>query len=65
MTFQITVRHGGRHQRYHIFTVEAPDIGTALSKAAAELPEEIATDGDLAEIRIAVDPEARPFHGEE
>ena len=65
MTFQITVRHGGRRQRYHTFTVDADDIGAALLGAAAEIPPDIAADGDLVEIRVAVDPDARRFVGEE
>ena len=64
MQFQITVRYGGRHQRYHTFTVEADDARQALTVGAAEIPDEIAPQADLVELRIFVDPEKRPFMGE-
>lgn len=61
MNFQITVRYGGRYQRYHTFVVEAPDAREALATAAREIPDEIAPQADLVELRIAPDPEKRPF----
>lgn len=64
MLFQITVRYGGRHQRYHTFQVEAPDAREALVRAAGEIPDEIAPQADLVELRVWVDPEKRPFLGE-
>jgi hypothetical protein len=59
-TFQITVRYGQRYQRYHTFTVQAPDVAVALRQAADQLPAEILPEADLVELRPAVDPDARP-----
>lgn len=61
MHYQITVRYGGRHQRYHTFGVEASDAAQALSAAAAQLPPEIASETDLVELRVAADPEKRTY----
>ena len=65
MRYQITVRYGGRHQRYHTYAVEAPDASRALEAAAEQMPPEIAPEADLVELRIAVDPEQRSYLGEE
>jgi hypothetical protein len=64
MRFQVTVRYGGRRQRYHTYVVEAGDAREALGTAAENLPVEIATDVDLVELRIAVDPDRRAYVGE-
>ena len=64
MRYQVTVRYGGRRQRYHTYAVEAADAGAALRAAAAEMPDEVRTDADLVELRPAVDPEARSYVGE-
>lgn len=64
MTFQITVRWGGRSQRYHTFTVEAADVREALDAAAREMPDPVAADADLVELRVAVDPDKRQYLGE-
>lgn len=61
MNFQVTVRYGGRYQRYHTFLVEASDAREALSAAAAAIPDDIAPQTDLVELRVAVDPERREF----
>ena len=61
MNFQVTVRYGGRYQRYHTYLVEAQDARVALEMAAAEIPDEIAPQADLVELRIAVDPEKRAY----
>lgn len=61
MRFQVTVRYGGRSQRYHTYAVEAADAREALSAAAAEMPAEIAPQADLVELRVAVDPDRRAF----
>ena len=61
MNFQVTVRYGGRHQRYHTFSVEVDDAKAALKSAATILPLDIAADVDLVELRIAVDPDARSY----
>lgn len=63
MRFQVTVRYGGRRQRYHTYVVEAGDAREALGTAAENLPVEIATDVDLVELRIAVDPDRRAYVG--
>ncbi|MEX0935916.1 MAG: hypothetical protein WD013_03355 [Gemmatimonadota bacterium] len=59
--YQVTVRYGAPRHRYHQFTVEAPDIRGALTRASAELPDEVAEDGELVEIRPFVDPDAREY----
>ncbi len=61
MRYQITVRYGGRHQRYHTYAVEAEDARTAMRVAAEQMPTEIAPEADLVELRIAVDPEKRAY----
>ena len=61
MNFQVTVRYGGRQQRYHTFNVQADDAIAALQSAASLLPPDIAADVDLVELRIAVDPDARSY----
>lgn len=61
MTFQITVRYGGRHQRYHTYAVEADDARLALEAAARDMPDAVAAEADLVELRIAVDPDAREY----
>jgi|GEM_PF-275246 len=61
MEFQVTVRYGHARQRYHLFTVDAGEIGEALEAAAEGLPDDVAREGTLAEIRLAVDPEARRY----
>lgn len=59
MDFQVTVRYGGRRQRYHTYAVQAADAREALAIAARELPAEIGAEADLVELRIAVDPDRR------
>lgn len=61
MDFQVTIRYGRPRPRYHIDRVEAGDLREALQKAAAGIPEEIAADADLAEVRPASEPEARDY----
>ena len=61
MNFQVTARYGGRHQRYHTYSVQADDAKAALEAAAAALPTEIAPQTDLVELRVAVDPDARSY----
>lgn len=65
MQFQITVRYGGRYQRYHTYTVEAADASEAMITGAEEMPEDVAEEADLVEIRTFVDPDARTYVGEE
>jgi len=61
MNFRITVRYGGRRQRYHTYSVEAEDARSALEKAARDMPDEVAPEADLVELRVAVDPADRAF----
>ena len=61
MNFTITVRYGGRRQRYHTFIVEADDSRAALTPAADGIPDEIAPEADLIELRVAVDPDDRAY----
>jgi hypothetical protein len=63
MRYQVTVRYGGRGQRYHTYAVDAQDAGAALEAAAAHMPVEIRGDADLVELRRAVDPDARAYVG--
>lgn len=63
MQYQITVRYGQPHQRYHTYTVEADDAREALRIASERLPAEIAPDADLVELRVAVDPDHRDYVG--
>lgn len=65
MRFQVTVRYGTVRQRYHVLTLEAPEIASALESAAARLPDEVAREGTLVEVRPAVEPEARRYVGAE
>lgn len=65
MAFQVTVRYGTRYQRYHTYRVEAGNLVSALRAAAEALPEEIADEADLVEIRPAPDPDSREYVEEE
>jgi hypothetical protein len=64
MRFQVTVRHGVRHQRYHTLAVEAVDAREALREAASRIPDDVAAEADLVELRVAPDPDARSYLGE-
>jgi hypothetical protein len=55
MDFQITIRYGKKSQRYLTLTVQAPDAASALRSAADGIPEEIAPEVDLVELRLAPD----------
>ena len=61
MKYQITVRYGGGHQRYHTYVVEAEDARAALEVAAEQMPAEIGSAADLVELRVAVDPDKRAY----
>lgn len=65
MIYQVTVRYGGARQRYHTLMIDGPDAPTALRSAADEIPEEIAGEVDLVELRIAPDPDRREYLGDE
>ena len=65
MLFQITVRYGGRYQRYHTYTVEASDACEAMLTGAEEMPDDIASQADLVEVRLFVDPDARSYLDED
>jgi hypothetical protein len=64
MRFQVTVRYGGRRQRYHTYAVDAADASAALEAAAARMPDDVRADADLVELRTAVDADARSYVGE-
>ena len=55
MDYQVTIRYGKKSPRYHSFSVEAGDVPSALRKAADEIPEDIAPQADLVELREAPD----------
>jgi len=57
--YRITVRYGERFQRYHTFSVQAPDVAEALRLAAAGVPPEILPVADLVELRVAATPDSR------
>ena len=61
MHYQVTVRYGGRYQRYHTYVVEAGDAREALADAAEKMPPDVAGEADLVELRIAADPERRTY----
>ena len=61
MHYQITLRYGGRRQRYHTFVVDASDAAEALRAAADAVPAEIVAEVDLVELRTAVDPDQRQY----
>ncbi|HET9947934.1 MAG TPA: hypothetical protein VFQ22_03295 [Longimicrobiales bacterium] len=63
MRFQVTVRYGAQRQRYHAYAVEGEDARAALAAAAEQMPERIAAEADLIELRVAVEPDARSFLG--
>jgi len=61
MRYQVTLRYGGRYQRYHTYAVEGDDVREALRSAAAGVPVEVVSEVDLVELRFAVDPDARAY----
>jgi hypothetical protein len=61
MEFQITVRYGGTRKRYHLVRVSAENARAAMETGAVRIPDEIADQADLVEIRPAVDPETREY----
>lgn len=63
-SYQVTVRYGSRRQRYHTYRVDAPDVVGALREAAEDVPEAIADEADLVEIRPVPDPDEREYVGE-
>ena len=64
MRYQVTLRYGGRYQRYHTYVVEGADVDEALRSAAEQVPREIVGEVDLVELRFAVDPDAREYVGD-
>lgn len=64
MKYQVTVRHGAMRTRYHTYEVEAADARVAMARAAEKLPPEMASEVELVELRVAVDPDDRSFVGE-
>ena len=65
LEYQATIRYGGARQRYHLTSVAGADIRTVLTNLSKELPDEVAAEANLVEIRLAVDPEDRRYLGEE
>ena len=64
MNYQVTVRYGRKRQRYFSVTVSTENLAGALRQASAELPEEVAAEADLVEIREAPDFD-KAFEGSE
>lgn len=65
MEYQVTVRYGSRYQRYHTLEVSGEDVRQALHAAAEAVPDEVAAEADLVEMRPTVDPDARSYLGED
>jgi hypothetical protein len=61
MDYQVTVRYGRTHVRYHTMDVSGDDFRDALEAVAESLPDEIAKEADLLEMRPASDPEDREY----
>jgi hypothetical protein len=64
MDYQITIRYGKRRQPSHAFSVEAPDVASALRPAADAIPPGVLPEVDLVELRAAVHPDRRTYVGE-
>ncbi len=58
-TYRVTIRYGVERYRYHVHDVEAPDLATALARAAERMPPDVTASGELAEVRRLVEPDAR------
>ena len=61
VTYRMTLRHGTPARHYHVVDLEAPNIRAALMQAVNALPPDGEATGDLIEIRVHVDPEARAY----
>ena len=61
MKFRMTLRHGSPGKRYHVVDLDAPDIRAALMQAFNAFPPGAEASGDLIEIRVHVDPDARNY----
>lgn len=59
--YRVTVRYGTDRQNYHLATVDASDLPTAMRAAAEEMPPEVAEAGNLVEIRPAIDADDRSY----
>ncbi|MFH1766202.1 MAG: hypothetical protein ABIF09_18610 [Gemmatimonadota bacterium] len=55
MDYQVTIRYGKKSQRYLTLAITAPDVPSALRMAADGVPEEVASEVDLVELREAPD----------
>jgi hypothetical protein len=58
--YRVTIRYGARAQRYHVEDVSADSLSDAVRAVADAFPE-AATDADLIEVRLQVDPDARAY----
>jgi len=61
MDYQVTIRYGTTHIRYHTVDVTADDVREAMESLAETLPEEVTADADLVELRLASDPDTRKY----
>jgi len=55
MDYQVTIRYGKKTQRYLSLAVEAQDAVSALRMAADRIPEDVASEIDIVELREAPD----------
>lgn len=58
--YRMAIRYGDVRQQYHVADLEASSLHDALRQAVDAIPEEVDRTADLVEIRLAVDPDARP-----
>ncbi len=58
-TYRVTVRYGVGRYHYHVDDIDAPELATALARAAERMPPDVIASGELAEVRRLVDPDAR------
>ncbi len=58
-TYRVTVRYGVGRYHYHVEDVEAPELASALARAAERMPPDVTVSAELAEVRRLVEPDAR------
>lgn len=52
-SYRVTIRYQRGVQQYEILQVTAADLREALAEALARFPDELASEADLIEIRLA------------
>jgi hypothetical protein len=59
--FRVTIRYGGRGQRYHVLDVEAETVVGALRRVVEAFPAEVEPTADLVEVRLLLEPAEREY----